>query len=372
MSADEPSQPNAGAAQFRCPQCGADMAFDAAAQTMACGHCGGVVGAPAAEGQETIVEYDLEHGLAQAARRGFGTEVRTTQCAECGATVSFGDRVTATACDFCGSSQVLEQQAVRNIIRPESLVPFKVERGAAQAAFGGWLKGLWFRPSALKHQATVREMQGVYVPYWTFDATVDSSWRAQAGYYYYETESYPATDAQGKAVRKERKVRKTRWQPAWGQRRDEYDDVLVCASRGLPEQLAAKLSTFDTAALTPYQPEFLAGWKAEEYAVDLNAGWKRAVGKMEAEQHRRCAREVPGDTHRFLNVRNQVRDATFKHVLLPVWISSYRYAGEVYRFLVNGQTGEVTGKAPWSVSKIVMFVLFITAIIAAIILLVRR
>lgn len=348
------------------------MSYDAGTQQMLCGHCGFTKPIPASEGRRAIVEYDLEHGLAMARARGYGTEVRTTQCKECGASVSFSGQTTATQCEFCGSSQVLEQVANRNVLRPESLVPFQVPRDAATQRFSSWLSGLWFRPSDLKHKARVADMTGVYVPYWTFDSTVHSDWTAQAGYYYYVTEIYTEKDAQGRLVQKTRQVRKVRWVPAWGSRTDRFDDVLVCASRGLPADLARKLDSFDTKGLRPYDPSYLSGWRAEEYGVDLNDGWKQAVGHMEGVQENRCRRDVPGDTQRFLNVTNRFYDETFKHVLLPIWISAYRYNDKIYRFLVNGQTGEVTGKAPYSVIKIILFILVLAAIAAAIALIATR
>jgi DNA-directed RNA polymerase subunit RPC12/RpoP len=363
------AQPNADAKGYRCSQCGGEMNYDAGTRSMVCGHCGSATAIPDSEGHRAIVEYDLEHGLAMSRARGYGTEVRTTQCQECGASVSFAGATTATQCDFCGSSQVLEQDENRNVLRPESLVPFQVEREDAQQKFSGWLKGLWFRPSDLKHKARVAEMSGVYVPYWTFDAAVRSDWTAQAGYYYYETESYTEKDANGNLVVKTRQVRRVRWEPAWGSRRDQFDDVLVCASGGLPKDLAGRLQTFDTTALCPYDPSYLSGWKAEEYAVELNDGWKQAVDHMESEQERRCRSDVPGDTQRFLNVVNHFAGETFKHILLPIWISAYRYKDKTYRFLVNGQTGEVTGKAPLSVIKITLFILALLAAIAAVVVL---
>jgi len=356
--------------QFRCPNCMAEMRFDAAAQQMTCDHCGHKLEIQRQEGQQTIVEYNLEQGLAAASQRGLGTEVRTTTCKECGATVSYPPTVTATACDFCGSSHVLSQDANRNLIRPESVVPFKIDNAEAAKRFSGWLKKLWFRPSDLKDRAKVTEIKGVYIPYWTFDAQVASSWTAEAGYYYYETEYVEEEDSDGNIVERERQVQKTRWEPAWGSRHDTFDDVLVCASKGLPERLADRIKTFNTTELKPYDPAFLAGWKAEEYAVDLNDAWKKAVVVMEHQQERRCAGDVPGDTHRFLNVTNHFSDETFKHVLLPLWISAYRYGDKVFRFLVNGQTGEVVGKAPWSVVKILLFSLGVAAVIAAIVVLV--
>ena len=355
---------------FRCPSCSApDMRFDAEQQLMLCDHCGHLLQPPKSEGSAAIVEYDLEQGLAQAAR-GLGTAEprRTAACEECGAKVSFAGKATTGCCDFCGSQRLLEQAADTTLIRPESLVPFKIAQNKASALFREWIKGLWFRPSDLKHKAKMTEIQGVYVPYWTFDAHVESEWTAEAGYHYYETEYYE--DEEGKE--RERKVLRTRWEPAWGGREDDFDDVLACASKGLPVALADRLTTFDTRALQPYQPEFLSGWKAEEYALELNEAWKHAVGKMERQQDSRCAGDVPGDTQRFLNVTNRFSEETFKHVLLPIWISAYRYKDQVYRFLVNGQSGEVQGKAPWSWPKILGFAAALAGTIAVIALLVHH
>ncbi|HMY20949.1 MAG TPA: hypothetical protein PKA58_31715, partial [Polyangium sp.] len=121
-----------------------------------------------------------------------------------------------------------------------------------------------------------------------------------------------------------------------------------------------------TKALTPYRPEFLAGWRAEAYALDLMPAWDIGQTKMAHEQQSRCARDVPGDTHQNLQVHNNFAHVTFKHVLLPIWVAAYRYQDKPYQFLVNGQTGEVVGKAPYSIIKIVLFILFILAVIAGI------
>ncbi len=362
MASDSPR--DSGAKTFHCPTCKAEMTYDAGKQKLACQHCGHHMGIPDEDGQQSIVEHDLYKGLAAGAPKGLGTPVRTTRCGECGATVSFPENMTATACDFCGSSQILDQEENRKLIRPESVVPFKVDRKAASKSFSAWIKKLWFRPSDLKRLASVTEINGVYVPYWTFDASVESSWTAEAGYYYYETETYTEEDSDGQEVEKTREVQKTEWEPAWGGRSDEYDDLLICASGGLPADLAERLKSFSTEGLKPYAPAFLAGWKAEEYSKDLNTSWGEAVGQMESSQRDHCGGDVPGDTYRFLNVTNRFSDETFKHVLLPIWISAYRYHSKIFRFLVNGQTGEVVGKAPWSVVKIALFVLTLCALIA--------
>jgi hypothetical protein len=242
-----------------------------------------------------------------------------------------------------------------------------MDKGQANQKFEQWLGGLWFRPNDLKKMAKVQEMGGVYIPFWTFDSMVHSHWTADRGYYYYETEHY--RDANGNS--QTRRVQRTRWESAWGNRSDFFDDVLVCASKGLPKELVVKFTTFQTRELVPYQPHFLSGWRAESYGVELMAAWPMAQDTMGNQQRGRCAGDIGGDTHRNLNVNNTFTKVTFKHILLPIWIAAYRYNGKPYQFLVNGQTGEVVGKAPWSFWKIFLFSLLCAAIIGVIIYIVQ-
>jgi ribosomal protein S27E len=348
------------ARRFKCDACGGEQVYDATSQKLKCKYCSALREVPAGEG--LVVERDLFEGLAEAPR-GFGVEggARSAKCQECGANVVFAELETASRCTFCGSAKVLEQHENTKALRPESLLPFAVDKKRANESFTRWLGKLWFRPSDLRRLAKVQEVAGVYVPFWTFDAHVDSSWTAEAGYYYYVEEEY-TTQENGETVTRTRSVRHTRWESAWGRRSVDYDDVLVCASQGLPPELADGLKTFETSQLVPYSPGFLAGWRAEEYAIDLQAGFGTAQEKMSREQEKRCAGDVPGDTHRSLSVDNTFSAVTFKHVLLPVWIAAYRYRNKVYRFLVNGQTGEVVGKAPWSILKITLAIVALAAI----------
>ncbi len=353
--------------QFKCPNCGAAMAFDAAAGALKCGYCNhtqaATVAAPVSEVGAGPREIPLAQGIALAPR-GLAAPVQSVQCKECGATVNLGPNDRTTACTYCASTMVMTIATDANLIRPESLVPFQVPRERATASFKEWLKGLWFRPSNLKHMAELEQIHGVYVPYWTFDCQVQSEWSAERGWHYYETEEYTTTE-NGETVTRTRQVQRTRWESAYGWRNDHYDDVLVCGSRGLPEKLAGKLATFNTGALVAYAPSYLAGWRAESYAVDLPNAWTRAQSSVESSQQSRCAGDVGGDTHRGLSVSNQYSRETFKHVLLPVYVAAYRYQQKPYRFLVNGQTGEVVGEAPYSFWKIFFAVVVVIGLIVA-------
>jgi DNA-directed RNA polymerase subunit RPC12/RpoP len=356
---------------FPCRQCGAQLTYDAATRGMVCGHCGlkeavAIQPAPGAQGAAAslgIREIPLEQGM-QLAMRGMGTAVTTIQCNTCGATVNVGQGERTTKCAFCGSQTVLQVQTNEAAIRPESLVPFAIAREAANERFGAWLAGLWFRPSNLKKMAKVQEMGGVYVPYWTFNAAVASQWTAQRGWHYYETEYYQTTE-NNQTVTRERQVQRTRWEPAWGARNDFHQNILVCAGRGLPPDLSEKVTSFNVRQLVPYRPDYLAGWRAEQYSLDLMPGWQQGMQKMVAMQEGLCGRDVGGDTHQSLSVTNTFSAITFKHVLLPIWIAAYQYGGKAFQFLVNGQTGEVVGKAPWSVVKITLAILAAVLVIGA-------
>lgn len=350
------------AQEFPCGNCGAKLHYDAGAQAMKCPYCGFQQAVPQQQQHPHMAgggarEIPIEEGM-RLAHRGLGTPVTQVSCNECGANVSVTPGEQTAKCAFCGSHKVMAQEAAGTAITPESMVPFKVDKAAANKAFEDWLGSLWFRPNDLKKMAKLQEMGGVYIPFWTFDAWCRSNWTADAGYYYYETEWY--TDANGN--RQSRQVQRTRWEFASGWRNDFFDDTLVCASKGLPEELVEKFQTFDTKQLTPYQPQFLAGWRAETYAIDLMPAWGKGQEKMADTQRGRCAGDVPGDTHRNLVVQNYFSAVTFKHILLPIWIAAYRYNDKPFQFLVNGQTGEVVGKAPWSFWKIFFTIVAVLAI----------
>jgi hypothetical protein len=363
--------PNATAEQLRCESCGGVLLYEPAVSALKCKHCKAVGGphllAPRTSGAR---ELSLQAGLTNLPR-GFGTVAQAVQCNECGATVTLSPEERSGACLYCASPMVVTVAAGQTTITPESLIPFQVWKDRATEAFRGWLGGLWFRPNDLSKMAKLEQIAGVYVPYWTFDAEVRSDWTAERGYHYTETETYQTTE-NGQSVTRTRQVTKTRWEHASGWRQDHFDDVLVCGSKGVPEPLVDKLATFDTKRLLPYSPGYLAGFRAEAYVVDLPQAWQKAQKKIDDEQERRCGSDVGGDTHRSLSVRTQTSRETFKHVLLPLYVAAYRYNDKPFQVLVNGQTAEVVGRAPYSFWKIALAVLAVLAVLALIFVLTRE
>lgn len=352
--------------KFPCPSCGAEMNFDAEHGTLACDYCGHTSKVPTSE--KEIKEYDLQAALkemlATPQQMGYGDGKRSIKCESCGAVNTVDANVVSTECAFCGSNQVVPQEQVAQVIKPETLLPFQVDQAKAVTLFRGWLGRGFFRPTPVKQIAKQAEakLQGVYLPFWTFDAHASSWWQADAGYFYYVTETYWATDEKGRRAQRSRQVQKIRWEPASGSLQLHFDDALVPATSSVERDMLERIYPFDTKSLVPYEPGFLSGWGAEAYTVELTEGWNTAQQILEGWVRQACAQQVPGDTHRNLRVKTAFSNMTYKHVLFPVWIASYRYKGEIYHFLINGQTGEVQGQAPISWIR-VMFVIVVAVII---------
>lgn len=354
---------------FECGSCGASLTYSPGAATLECEYCGHQQAIPGtAEGggvEREVVEYDFGEGLAKA-RRAKTSDLmqggKEVQCNGCGAHTVMAEQ--AGNCPYCDTPMVaaVEDDAATQIL-PESVLPFKLDDRRARDEFHKWLTGLWFAPNDLKTRASAGRIDGVYMPYWTYDSQTTTSYRGERGEHYYETQTYK--DSEGKT--QTRQVQKTRWYPASGTVRVPFDDVLVYASKALPRNLVRSLEPWDLGDLKPYDPAYLSGFVAEKYSVDLEAGFKIAEDRMEPKIRSTIKSDIGGDEQRINFMSIHHAHVTWKHFLLPLWISSFRYSEKVYRFMVNARTGEVAGERPYSVIKIVLFVLFILALIAGVV-----
>ncbi len=136
------------------------------------------------------------------------------------------------------------------------------------------------------------------------------------------------------------------------------------ASTSLPTRLGDDLTPWDLGQLQPYTPDFLAGFQAEGYTVALADGHATARDRMARVIESDVRRDIGGDEQRVNSIDTRHGDETFKHILLPVWMAAYKYSGKSYRFVVNGQTGEVQGERPYSWWKIGFTVLLVAALVA--------
>ena len=345
--------------RFPCEQCGADYRFDPDKGQLVCDHCGHTE--PVAEAGPwggSIRELDFRQAIDNLLPLQEMEDLRVTRCPNCGAEVEFQPDTHATECPFC-ATPVVTDTGIHRQIKPRGLLPFALDETAAHKSMGDWMGGLWFAPNGLKEYARKgRRMQGIYVPYWTFDAQTSSQYRGQRGTAHRTT----------RRVMRDGKMQtvshtEIRWRPASGRVSRFFDDVLVLASHSLPKKFTDALQPWDLTRLEPYRPEFLAGFRSEGYQVDLDEGFVEARAIMDRQIERDVKFDIGGDRQRIQHVDTSVSAVTFKHVLLPVWLAAYKYRGETYRFVVNGTTGRVQGERPWSAWKIAIAVI-IGAIVA--------
>ncbi|WP_368184451.1 primosomal protein N' (replication factor Y) - superfamily II helicase [Aestuariibius sp. HNIBRBA575] len=340
--------------RFPCDQCGSDFRFDPAKNQLICDHCGNQ-GAMDPDGPWTggsLRELDFKTALNNALPDTEIEETRVVTCPSCGASTEFDQTIHAAECPFCATPVVTDTGTHRQI-KPKGLLPFGLTEEQARDAMTNWLGRLWFAPGGLQEYARKgRALSGIYVPYWTFDADTKSDYSGQRGTHYYETKTV-TRNGKKQTVR----VRKTRWRSVTGRVARFFDDVLVLASRSLPKKYTDGLEPWDLTELEPYQPEYLAGFRAEGYQVTLEDGFAEARNIMDRQIHRDVKFDIGGDAQRVRNVDTEIKDITFKHILLPVWMAAYKYRGKTYRFVVNGRTGRVQGERPWSAWKIAFAVL---------------
>ncbi len=338
---------------FPCPQCGADMRFDPATGSMICDFCG--YSAPV-DGDERAVpairELDFRAALEAQLPEAETEEIRSWTCPNCGARITMDEATHASECPFCATPIVLDTGLHRQI-KPRGVVPFALEERAARKAMTEWLGKLWFAPGGLQEYARKgRKLQGIYLPYWTYDADTKTRYTGERGTAYYVTRTV-TRNGKRQTIRE----RRIRWRPVSGRVARFFDDVLVLASRVLPKRYTDALEPWQLSALEPYRPEFLAGFMAEGYTIALDEGFDEARQYMDRVILRDIRFDIGGDEQRVHSVNTTISDVTFKHILLPVWTAVYKYRGKTYRFVVNGQTGKVQGERPWSAWKIALAVI---------------
>jgi Zn finger protein HypA/HybF involved in hydrogenase expression len=350
--------------KFTCPACGGESVWNPAQQKMVCPFCGTEVPVTlAATG--AIVEHDLVTALRGIGdeKRGFHTERRQVRCQSCNAISVLDPARQGQNCEFCGSAQLVAYEETKPAFRPESVLPFKVTESEARDRIRAWYGKLWLAPGALKRRALTDTVKGVYLPYWTFDAHVEADWTAEAGYYYYTTETYVEN-----GVTRTRQVRNVRWEPAAGHVSTFFDDDLVCASIGVHPNLLRGIEPFPTQELKPYDAGFVSGWLVERYQIDLVGAAQRARAAMDAKLQLLCIQQIRADTFRNLAVRADYSKQTFKHILAPVWLLTYTYGVKGFQCALNGVTGAIAGeypKSPWKIALVVLVVLIIVIIAAS-------
>jgi predicted RNA-binding Zn-ribbon protein involved in translation (DUF1610 family) len=335
--------------RFPCPACGSELRFAPGTGKLKCPHCGNEE--PVAENRGAVRELDLRAATEQTLPDDEMEETRIVQCASCGAQIEFDADLHARECPFCASPIVADTGLHRHI-KPQAQLPFLITEDEARAAMNRWLGRLWFAPSNLVQYARAgRAMQGIYAPYWTYDAETRTEYSGQRGTVYYESQPVQVV-VNGRRQTAMQQVARVRWSPVRGRVARTFDDVLVLGSRSMPKPFAEEIAPWDLSALSAYEPRYLAGFRAEGYTVPVEEGYDEARRIMNAVIEGDVRRDIGGDQQQIRQLETSVGRLSFKHVLLPMWLAAYKYRGRTFRFVVNGRTGEVEGERPYSTLKI--------------------
>ncbi|MEO8384995.1 MAG: hypothetical protein ABI583_07130, partial [Betaproteobacteria bacterium] len=326
---------------FPCRACGAKLSFAPGTETLKCPYCGTENDIP--KSNDAVEELSLEDWLKQLEATHETHQQEQVKCQNCGGEQTLPANLFASSCTFCGSPITSKGYAQR-LIKPKSLVPFKVTKLQAQEKWRSWIRGLWLAPSALKNFAqSDGGIKGIYIPYWTFDAQTYTNYAGQRGDDY--TENYQTTNDKGDRVTQSRT--RTDWTNVSGNVSFFHDDVLVPASNSfadasskntgaaqaqqvmhavggtglstamsaLTSKFAGGFRTWNTKELVPYQEEYIAGFQAEAYQVGLKDAFVGGKQQIDNRVEELVCADIGGDHQRITSLNTQYSHLTFKHIL---------------------------------------------------------
>jgi len=342
--------------QGKCPACGGYVCFMPEEGKLVCEYCG-LRQELALEGVE-VHENDYEQYLNDVSLSEQNKEsISEVTCGQCGARTTFPPDITSFSCAFCGTPIVINNAATERSWKPEYMLPFKVGKSKCKSLFLKWVASRWFLPSdfSKKHNADER-LKGIYLPYWTYDADTVTHYSGERGINRTVTrringrlEYHTVTD----------------WYPVSGTVSHFFDDVLIPASDSLPNDISLSLLNWDRKNYVPYNNQFVFGFLTELYKHDFKDCFKKAQKRMDSYISSLVRADIGGNAQRVHYKNTNYSNVTFKHVLLPVWISAYRYNNKVFIFAINGRTGQVVGQRPWSVLKISLLIIAILVVLIA-------
>ena len=237
----------------------------------------------------------------------------------------------------------------------DGVLPFLVPQTHAAENLRAWVKSLWWAPNEFLKQGANGKFNGVYMPYFTYDALTFTRYAGQRGDVYF------VTVGEGN---NQRTVQQIRWSYRDGAFKRFFDDVMMIAASKQHMDLVEALAPWPLDRLIPFTPEVLAGFFSRTYDIDLEEGFRFARLRMEAELSAEVRQRIGGDTQQVQSQQTNYSAVTYKHILLPVWLLAYRYRDKTYQVMMNAATGEVSGQRPYSWVKITFAVIVVSILVA--------
>lgn len=343
---------------LQCSGCGATLHFAPGTHQLQCSYCG-ASNEIANTDTTPIVSFDyLEFIAGKQGGAAVQQIASVVSCKNCGASTTLPPEVNSDNCAFCASPLVLNDVQKQEIVRPHYILPFLVAQQQALQSFRAWLKGRWFAPSDLSKMVSTeaRQLKGIYIPHWSYDADTVSNYVGSRGEYYYTTETYTET-VNGEEVTRTREVRHTAWYPVSGTVENEFNDILISASNSLPQNVANRLEPWRLESLVHYNEQYVSGFRSELFQIDAEKGLESAKQRMQPIIRQTVLSDIGGDEQVINAMDTSYGNLALKYILLPAWISAYKYNNKLYHFTVNACTGEVVGERPYSAIKIALTVI---------------
>lgn len=329
-----------------CKSCSGNMTFDVATKKLICGSCGSKESVSIVRKGKHASEYPIE-----TVEEGEKLEKSTViKCPSCGGETILNGYETSTECEYCGDAHTVLHTEM-GIVKPETMIPFKVTKDVAVQAYKKWMRFLWLAPFGMKKKARKGELTGLFSPFWDYDFTADIEYRGKQG----EVRTRRTKNGTTTEVR---------WHNVSGRVMVDVDDAFTSGSRKYYKVLKP-IKYYDFNELVAYNPSLLAGFHSEKYSIDVYDGLELVKRKLKPSFEKEVCYDIGGDRQKVTAMNIDYKNVKYRHTLLPVWVSSYSFRNKVYEFAVNGQTGKVVGKSPVSLLKVVLLILLGSAIIGA-------
>jgi hypothetical protein len=246
-------------------------------------------------------------------------------------------------CPFCGSNQVVQERAPQDVLRPRFLVPLTVTADQCRERTAVWLRSSWMLPKALDRLARTAEYTPIYIPYWTFDAHTDADWKAEVGH----TKTRRVRTKNGYVTQTY-----TEWRWESGHAHLFIDDLIVQGTTRISGKLLQEIGRYQLDQLVEYEAAFLAGISAQAYDIGLEEAWELGRKRMRERTKQACINQASTRQIRNFSMSMEFNDESWRYVLLPVYLATYRYGEASYQVLINGQSGAIAGQRPVDWHKI--------------------
>lgn len=345
--------------QYKCPCCDGAIEFDSASQNMKCPYCGTEFEVETLKAYDEAMKDQPEDNMqwnAQAGnewREGETDGLRIYTCNTCGGEIVGDETTGATECPFCGNPVVMTGQ-FSGALKPDLVIPFKLDKKAAKEALKNHYKGKILLPKVFKDENRINEIKGIYVPFWLFGADANGfiryratkvrSW-SDSNYHYTETRHY--------SVIRSGEI--------------GFDNVPVDGSTKMENNLMESIEPYDLSDAVDFQTAYLSGFFADKYDVDAENSVGRANERIRRSTEEAFASTVIGyTTVTPVSTNISLSNGSAKYALYPVWLLSTKWNGQNYTFAMNGQTGKFVGDLPMDKSAFVKWLLGIAGIASAV------